>query len=90
MSREQGRRIRAARVYAGIDARPALAEILEMSEPTLQRIENGDRPVKRAELLAIAEACEVPMWFLENGWQGWMKGITPGELRQIADELPSE
>jgi len=78
VSRELGRRIRAARVYAGFDGRPELAKILETSEPTLQRIELGDRAVKRPELLAIAEACKVPMWFLERGWDGW-RSTEPSE-----------
>jgi len=59
-----------------------------MSEATLVRLERGDRSIKRGELLVIAEACGVPMWFLEHGWQGWSKEVSPEELRQIADELP--
>lgn len=71
MPSETSRRIRAARAYAGFRNRAALAERLELSKETLQRIEVGQREVKRSELLAIAEACEVPMWFLEGGWEGW-------------------
>jgi transcriptional regulator with XRE-family HTH domain len=70
---EIGRRVRAARAYAGFRNRAALAERLELSKETVQRIEGGRREVKRSELLAIAEACEVPMWFLEEGWEGWEK-----------------
>lgn len=68
---EIGRRVRAARAYAGFRNRATLAQRLELSKETVQRIEGGEREVKRSELLAIAEACEVPMWFLEEGWEGW-------------------
>jgi transcriptional regulator with XRE-family HTH domain len=68
---ETGRRIRTARAYAGLRNRSTLAERLEVSKETVQRMEGGQREVKRSELLAIAEACGVPMWFLENGWEGW-------------------
>ena len=68
---EIGRRVRAARAYAGFRNRATLAQRLELSKETVQRIEGGEREVKRSELLAIAEACEVPMWFLEGGWEGW-------------------
>jgi transcriptional regulator with XRE-family HTH domain len=66
-----GRRIRAARVYAGHDSRKDFAGLIELSEPTLQRMEQGERSPKRSELLAIAEVCQVPIWFLESGWGGW-------------------
>lgn len=68
---ETGRRIRTARAYGGFRNRATLAERLEVSKETVQRIEGGQREVKRSELLAIAEACGVPMWFLEDGWEGW-------------------
>jgi hypothetical protein len=55
-----------------------------MSESTLQRIEHDDRPVKRAELLAIAEVCKVPMWFLESGWDGWREAPPPGAVDEEA------
>jgi len=71
MASEIGRRVRTARAYGGFRNRATLAEHLELSKETLQRIEGGQREVKRSELLAIAEACEVPMWFLEGGWEGW-------------------
>jgi len=90
---EIGRRIRTARAYAGFRNRANLAERLELSKETVQRIESGEREVKRSELLAIAEACEVPMWFLEKGWEGWRetaRGVkeeptphSPRELRRL-------
>ncbi len=66
-----GRRIRAARAFGGFNSRLELAQRLQISKETLQRMEGGMREPKRSELLAIAEACEVPMWFLSNGWSGW-------------------
>jgi transcriptional regulator with XRE-family HTH domain len=84
---ELAKRIRAARVYAGL-SREELAEHLEVHERTQINTELGKRHVPRPELLAIAEACKVPIWFLEHGWKGWMKEVSPEELRQIADELP--
>jgi transcriptional regulator with XRE-family HTH domain len=81
------RRLRAARGHGGL-SQEQLADRLELSDKTYKLTELGQRVPKRSELLAIAEACKVPMWFLEHGWKGWMKGISPEELRQIADELP--
>lgn len=47
-----------------------MAAVLEMSDKTYKLIELAQREPKRSELLAIAEATEVPMWFLEGGWNG--------------------
>lgn len=84
-----GRRIRAARAYGGFRNRAALAERLELSKETVQRIEGGRREVKRSELLAIAEACEVPMWFLEEGWEGWEQA-TNGPAEDPAPHRPQD
>jgi transcriptional regulator with XRE-family HTH domain len=66
-------RIRAARAYAGLK-QIELADLLELGAMTYKRTELGQREVPRRELLAIAEACEVPMWFLEGGWEGRGEG----------------
>lgn len=71
---ETARRIRVAMTYGGFRGRRELAEAIESSAATLQRIEGvaePARPPKRSELLAIADATGVPMWFLEGGWDGW-------------------
>lgn len=81
------RRIKTARVYAGF-TQLDLADAVEMGESTYKLTELGDRQPKRSELLAVAEACRVPMWFLDHGWDGWRRAISPEELRQIADSLP--
>jgi len=86
---EIGRRIRTARAYAGFRNRANLAERLELSKETVQRIESGEREVKRSELLAIAEACEVPMWFLESGWEGW-RGAGSGANEEPTPHSPRE
>ncbi|HST69074.1 MAG TPA: helix-turn-helix transcriptional regulator [Solirubrobacterales bacterium] len=86
---EIGRRVRAARAYAGFRNRATLAQRLELSKETLQRIEGGEREVKRSELLAIAEACEVPMWFLEGGWEGW-SGAAGGGAEEPAPHHPRD
>lgn len=78
-------RIRAARAYGRL-SQIALAELLEVAPNTFKRIELGTRPPKRSELLAIAEACGVPMWFLVGGWEGW-RSTAQGEVeaRSIAE-----
>lgn len=63
-------RLRAARAFAGL-TQPELAEKIELGQVTYALSEKGQRETPRRELLAIAEACEVPMWFLEGGWEGW-------------------
>ncbi len=63
-------RLRAAREYAGL-SQEALAEQLGVHVRTVKRSEGGARKVKRQERVAIAEICDVPIWFLEDGWEGW-------------------
>jgi transcriptional regulator with XRE-family HTH domain len=84
MSDESGRRIRAARGY-GKKSQPDIAKVLEVSDGTVKNIELGRREPKRSELLAIAEACEVPMWFLEGGWDGWRKSVDEAGRAALRD-----
>lgn len=66
---EVGRRIAAARAYAGIKSQAKLGELLGgVSQSTMQRLEAGGRGLKpyeqRTLLAAIAEVCELPAaWF---------------------------
>jgi transcriptional regulator with XRE-family HTH domain len=76
MPTEKASRVKAARGYGGL-SQPQLAKVLEMSDGTVKAIEGGRRVAKRSELLAIAEATGVPMWFLEGGWEGW-RATRPG------------
>jgi transcriptional regulator with XRE-family HTH domain len=77
---DQGKRLRAARGFGGF-SQPELAKKLEISDKTYKLTELGQRAAKRPELLAIAEACEIPMWFLEGGW-----GNYPGAIGSAGDE----
>jgi transcriptional regulator with XRE-family HTH domain len=82
------KRIRAARAFARL-SQPGVAERLEMSDKTYKLIELGQRRPKRSELLAIAEICTVPMWFLEQGWEGW-RSIESGEGDEPAAPRPRD
>ncbi|HYV17327.1 MAG TPA: helix-turn-helix transcriptional regulator [Conexibacter sp.] len=75
-----GRRIRAARGYAGL-SQAELAEAIkarhptwEVSLPTVKRLEKrGADGVKGSQSQwseRIAAACGVPRWFLERGFEG--------------------
>lgn len=67
MESEVQQRVKAARAYADL-SRKQLAEALDMSVDTLQRIEAGTRKPKKIELLGIENATGVPLWFLETGF----------------------
>lgn len=60
---ELGRRIRAARAYAGMNL-PEMAEAVEIGRSTLIEIEHGRRAPKKWELFAIVQVTGVPEeWF---------------------------
>ena len=82
------RRIRAARAYAGL-SQIEMAKVLELGESTYKLSELGQRSIEipRRELLAIAEACDVPMWFLEGGWDGWRASTIEREGRAGVKDL---
>lgn len=77
---EFGRRIRAARGYAGLSQAELAAAIKarypawEVSLPTVKRLEkHGTEGVKGSQAdwsERVAAACEVPRWFLEQGFEG--------------------
>lgn len=68
-SREQyAARVRAARAYAAI-SQGELAHALGLSQPTMKRIEAGERAVDAEERRVIADRCGVPRAFLEAGWE---------------------
>lgn len=81
-AKELGRRVRAARAYAGL-SNTELAESIQIGRSTLVKIEAGRREAKRWELYAIAEVCGVP--------REWFDSETPLPLSADAiDEAQSE
>jgi DNA-binding XRE family transcriptional regulator len=63
---EQGRRVRAARAYAGL-SNEELADQVGIGRSTLVKTEAGARQARTWELWAIAEVCEVPReWFTDE------------------------
>lgn len=60
-------RYRAARAYAGL-SQPELAERLGVDAQTIKRRESGAKEPKKAELIAVAAICQVPLTFMESGW----------------------
>jgi transcriptional regulator with XRE-family HTH domain len=81
-------RLRAARAFADL-TQPELAAKIELGEVTYASSERGQRAAPRRELLAIAEACKVPMWFLEHGWEGW-RGSVDDVARRALDDLDDD
>lgn len=63
MSGQTLREIREARRLS----RPKVARALDISEKTVERLENGTTPLKRVYLLGLASLYEVPVEELENG-----------------------
>jgi transcriptional regulator with XRE-family HTH domain len=72
---ELGKRVRAARAYAGW-SQDELAEKIQVSQPTLARIEKGERQARWIEVMGIAEVTGLPrIWFT-------------GELPSVLDVSP--
>lgn len=63
---EIGKRIRAARGYADL-SQEELADRLGYERQAIRRREEGDQHPRRAELIAIAQVCEVPPSFFDLG-----------------------
>lgn len=59
---ETGRRLRAARGYAGLEAED-LAKALNFSVSTLYRTEGGQRPLNDAQKRLVTELCGLPIGF---------------------------
>jgi transcriptional regulator with XRE-family HTH domain len=82
------RRIRTARTFAEL-TQPEMAKRLELGEATYKRTELGERRPPRRELLAIADVSDVPMWFLEGGWDGWRGDVDEMARRALEDVGPA-
>lgn len=66
---DQPARVRAARGYCNL-TQAGLAAKMGVSAQFIKRVENGKRVLTTAELIDLAEACNVPTWFMFNGWEG--------------------
>lgn len=67
---EAGRRVRAARAYAGL-SRQSLGDACGLTLKQVRELEEGTRTVTTLrELDAVAAACAIPREFLHLGWQG--------------------
>lgn len=63
-----GPRVRAARAYAGLK-QVELADALGVDVQTIKRREASVHAPRRGELVAIAAICDVPLGFLERGFE---------------------
>jgi len=71
---EQAAQLRAAIGYSGMTF-AALADLTGLRVDVLKKAAAREYPIEldAAALQAIADACEVPLWFLRGGWGGaWM------------------
>lgn len=78
MDEDFGRRVKAARGYAGDMSQRELAEELKTSTSTVKRLEADPTSVKgdQAEwAYLIANVTGVPEWFLTDGWNGSMEAV---------------
>lgn len=66
---DAARRVRAAIAYSG-QTQPAVAEAAQVSYTLLRHIVNAKRPAGGTldRLYRIADACEVPQWFMRHGF----------------------
>lgn len=86
---ELGRRVRVARVWAGL-TRDELAARLGVSFHTVERSETGRRRVALDELVRIGELCGVPETFMRHGWAACAQGERLDHLYRRIDELSDE
>lgn len=93
---EKIRRIKAARMLAGLSSAEALADRINargMSRQTIKKIESGARDVAPHELEAIATACELPLGFFTRsradafGGTATREDAVAGRLPDLRDEV---
>ncbi len=64
---DRAARVRGARAIAGLK-QPELGALISTSAQTVKRMESGEKAVSLDELRLIADACGVPRWFMEGGF----------------------
>lgn len=76
-------RIRAARAYADL-GQADLATALGVSVITVKRMERGSRDISLEELHTLADLCDFPRWWMEDGFQeGDSAGESPEERHAL-------
>jgi len=83
---EQSRRYKAARVYAEM-GQQALGDALGIDRQTVGKRESGEQEAKKAELIALAHVCDVPVEFLLGGFSALGGEPTRSELGERLDRL---
>jgi transcriptional regulator with XRE-family HTH domain len=83
---EQSRRYKAARVYAGLGQQD-LGDALGIDRQTVGKRESGEQEAKKAEMIALAHVCDVPVAFLLGGFAALGGEPTRSELRERLDRL---
>jgi transcriptional regulator with XRE-family HTH domain len=83
---DYGRRIRAARAYAGL-TQDQLAEALGLDVQTVKRRESGKQEPRNGERIAIAAVCNVPLEFIEHGFPAVVSTEAQDALTRIEQTL---
>lgn len=84
------RRIRAARVLAGLERVDDLADLIDtqgLRRDTLYSIEAGKRPVRPHELRMIAEACGLPYAFFTVDFAALEEGTPDDRFARLEDMI---
>lgn len=79
-------RMRAARAFADID-QATLAEHLDVAVISIKRMERGTRDISLDDMHAIAELCDVPRAFMEEGFGTAYSGdeVRREDLRELQE-----
>ncbi len=83
--RDLQHRLRAARAYANL-SQQQLADRLGISIGTIKLRELGEAHLNNQALIATAQACEVPLSFLTEGWSDEQLSESMAEILERADQ----
>lgn len=83
---EFGRRLRAARAYAGL-SQDALGKQLKRSHVYVGEIENGERTPNDGEVYMLAESCGLPMEFFTVDWSSLSEPVSADDLFSVLEEI---